>query len=320
MEYFSGVIGQEKAVVFLHKCIESGNISHAYLFQGPEGVGKMLTARAFAQALISNFDEGAGVYFQEGLHPDLLVLEVAEGKTRLSKEQIQKQMQSWLALKPYRASNRVVIIRDAHLMSIEAENALLKTLEEPPSYAIIILVADENNLLETIISRCQSVRFLPIPETRIEGYLLQQGIGAGRAYRAARLGRESLAAALRYAEQEDFSALWDIAVEGVNHLSSPGILSVFSTAERMEGAADLVSGMMAMILRDLCIYKETGRDDLLVIPESRDMVACTERLNPLKSREAIQSIFMLQRNYSRNVKPLLNSINIAYQVKNAFNN
>lgn len=319
MDYFAGVIGQEKAVGFLHRCIENGNISHAYLFQGPEGVGKMLTAQAFARTLISNSDENAEVYFQEGLHPDIMVLEIGEGKTRLSKEQIQKEMQPWLALKPYRSRNRIVIVRDAHLMSGEAENALLKTLEEPPEYAIIILVADDNSLLETILSRCQSVRFLAIPESRIEEHLLQQGIEADRAYRAAYLGRESLAAALRYARQEDFFGLWDTAVEAVNSLSSPGILPVFSTAEKMEVAPDLVSGMMAMILRDLNIYRETRKDELLLIPETRDMIACTEKINPLRCREAIQSIFLLQRNYGRNVKSLLNSINIAYQVKSAFN-
>jgi DNA polymerase-3 subunit delta' len=152
MDYFAGLVGQEKTIKFLQRIISNRDINHAYLFWGAAGIGKMQAARAFAHALISQEDYQAHIYLKEGIHPDLNIIEIIEGKTRISREQIVKELEPWLAKKPYQAQHRVVLIRDAHLMTPEASNALLKTLEEPPAHSLIILVADDQNILATIIS------------------------------------------------------------------------------------------------------------------------------------------------------------------------
>ncbi|WP_054695248.1 hypothetical protein [Syntrophomonas palmitatica] len=163
----------------------------------------MLTARALAYTLIASADRQAEIFFRENIHPDLMVIEKIEGKTTILKEQISREMQPWLEMKPSRSHNKVAIIRDAHLMRPEAANALLKTLEEPPLYAIIILVTDENNLLETIVSRCQLLTFKSLKEADIQELLISQGINSRLAEQAARLSQGSPAYALQFVQSGD---------------------------------------------------------------------------------------------------------------------
>ena len=112
MNYFTEIVGQERAINLLTKSMDNDNISHAYLFSGPAGVGKMQVAMAFAYSLIHLQDKQAAIYFSENLHPDLLIIEKLENRSLISKEQITQVLEPWFALKPYRAQRRVAIIRD----------------------------------------------------------------------------------------------------------------------------------------------------------------------------------------------------------------
>ena len=112
MDYFSGIVGQDKPIKLIKKSIASAHTSHAYLFSGPAGVGKMQVAMAFAYSLIHLQDKQAAIYFSENLHPDLLIIEKLENRSLISKEQITQVLEPWFALKPYRAQRRVAIIRD----------------------------------------------------------------------------------------------------------------------------------------------------------------------------------------------------------------
>jgi DNA polymerase III gamma/tau subunit len=93
MDYFAGLVGQEKTIKFLQRIISNRDINHAYLFWGAAGIGKMQAARAFAHALISQEDYQAHIYLKEGIHPDLNIIEIIEGKTRISREQIVKELE-----------------------------------------------------------------------------------------------------------------------------------------------------------------------------------------------------------------------------------
>ncbi|MGE5390682.1 MAG: ATP-binding protein [Deltaproteobacteria bacterium] len=315
MDYFSEIRGQERAVRLLQNSIENDNVSHAYVFLGPSGVGKMLTARAFACALLQRGDEQAAIYLKDGVHPDLLIIEKPENKTTILKEQISQGMEPWLALKPYRAANRVVIIRDAHLMRAEAANALLKTLEEPPWYAVIILLTDEQSLLETIMSRCQQVRFFPLSEAVIEQLLVERGIDREIAVRAARLSLGSLGDALEFAGGGEIPQAYEIAGEILLELAGGEMISVFNAAERMEANPELISGMLETMLRDLVIYKYSGRLESLALPDNLKVVQALQgQADPAKIRGALQQLDDLRRNYRRHVNALIVSTNISYML------
>jgi DNA polymerase III delta prime subunit len=171
------VIGHEHILHRLRKGIETGRVAHAYLFYGPEGVGKLLAAREIAGEMIgaTGFNET-----REEKHTplDLLVLRPQAGEEKgvlkekdISVEEVREVLHQ-LALLPYAGKRRVLIIDDAHKLTEAAQNALLKTLEEPPAHAVVIVVTKElGGILPTIVSRSQRVAFSLVPREQMEGLL-----------------------------------------------------------------------------------------------------------------------------------------------------
>ncbi|HEX8974555.1 MAG TPA: AAA family ATPase [Patescibacteria group bacterium] len=161
-------IGNKKAIDFLKKAVDGGHVNHAYLFSGPESVGKSTLAKMFAQHVIlgKSFDEVDAAFESKDAILDLAIIapEITE-KNGISKqrdisiETIRDAMQD-LSLYPYRGKRKVLIIEDAHKLNVSAQNALLKTLEEPNETTMIILVTHEvDRILPTILSRCQMLNF-----------------------------------------------------------------------------------------------------------------------------------------------------------------
>lgn len=139
------MIGHEKQWNFLKKKFEQNQLSHAYLFTGSEGIGKKLFAKEFSEFIGCKF-------------PDLLVAEPVEGK-EIPVVKI-REIQNFLAYKSYNGGFKIVIVDDAHLMSQEAQNCFLKTLEEPKGQTILFLISSKPDmLLATIFSRCQAIKF-----------------------------------------------------------------------------------------------------------------------------------------------------------------
>ena len=144
--------------------------AHAYLLHGPAGVGKPVAARAFAAALL-----GEERRVHAGTHPDLFTLEAVGEMIRIDEV---RALHRDLHMRPYEADRRVYLIFDAHLLNEDAADALLKDLEEPPSYAVIVLVADElGPLPPTILSRCQLVPFRRLPERAVRAHLAERAPG-----------------------------------------------------------------------------------------------------------------------------------------------
>src|ERR671939_1832615 len=136
--------------------------AHAYLFHGPPGVGKRPLAKAFAAELL-----GDAARVERGSHPDLYMLEPLGDQIRIDAI---RELRHDLHMRPFEADRRVYLIFGAHAMNDEAADALLKDLEEPPSYAVIVLVADElGSLPATIQSRCQLVPFRRLSERAVRG-------------------------------------------------------------------------------------------------------------------------------------------------------
>jgi len=164
--------GQNNAVKYLSNCILSGRIANSYLFTGPEGVGRASCAKAFIAELIcpENRESKRGACGRCPVckrldafeHPD--VKWISPGKNASVKIDEIRAARELLNLKPFEAARGVCVIEDAHMMTVEASNALLKVLEEPPGGSLIILMtAKKEMLLETVISRCAEVRFQTLP-------------------------------------------------------------------------------------------------------------------------------------------------------------
>jgi len=161
------IIGHQKQWQFFKKVAESGRFSHAYLFSGPEKIGKRTIALEFVKLIC-----GQDALARE--HPDLIFITPAQREIQIS----QIRELSWkLSLKPYSAPLKVAIIDKAHCLNQEAQNSLLKTLEEPKGRTLLILITETPEVLfSTILSRCEIIKFYPVENSEIEKYLKKQGI------------------------------------------------------------------------------------------------------------------------------------------------
>ena len=175
---FEDIVGNQKVKEILTKSIQSKRVSHSYMFIGIEGIGKKLFAKELAKAILC-LNEGeycdsckSCIEFSSDNNPDFVYIEPEETKIKI--DQI-RNMQLKVAEKPIISNNKVYIIDDADTMTQEAQNCLLKTLEEPPEYVTIILIgSSENNFLTTIKSRCTKIYFEKISNEDIKQYLKRE--------------------------------------------------------------------------------------------------------------------------------------------------
>lgn len=175
---FQDIIGNEETKQILSKSIEENHISHSYLLIGIDGIGKSLIAREFARKILClNKDDDISrcnscIKWQNNNHPDFVQIESEDGKIKI--DQI-RFLQEQISEKPIISTKKVYFIKDCDQMTTEAQNCLLKTLEEPPEYAVIILTtSNESKLLTTVKSRCLKLYLQGIPKEKIKQYLIEK--------------------------------------------------------------------------------------------------------------------------------------------------
>ena len=173
---FDNILGNDKNKKILENAIKTNKISHSYIFSGIDGIGKKMIAQQFAKAILCLENPKpcnkckSCIEIETNNNPDHFLIESDNEKIKI--EQI-REMQKKIAEKPIISNKKVYIINNADTMTTEAQNCLLKTLEEPPEYIIIILIAsNENNLLSTIKSRCTRMYFEQLSNEEIKTYIV----------------------------------------------------------------------------------------------------------------------------------------------------
>lgn len=211
---FENIKYQDRAIDLLKGYIRHGRIASSYLFSGPEGVGKHLAAVNFAKALnCDNLKDdacgscGSCLKIDKKQHPDVHffgVQEEEEDSAHSIKIEDIRSLQKDISLRPYEAKYKIFIIDNAHQLTPEAANALLKTLEEAPAQSVIILVTHKSPLLfKTIISRCQILKFYPLPRLELSGILEKEyAFDRGQAHFIAFLSEGRLGNALRLKDRD----------------------------------------------------------------------------------------------------------------------
>jgi len=204
------IFGHDWAVNLLKTHAGGNKLRHAYLFVGPEGIGKRTLALRFAQAINCTQAPTPGMFcgicrdcrqtFSMG-YPDLSLVVPQEGHKDIRIDQV-RSLQHSLALAPYAASYRIALLPDFHHVTEQAENALLKTLEEPPDRVILLLTAlAPEGLLPTIVSRCEVIRLRPVSIAKTQGFLeIERELPPEKANLIAHLSGGRIGAALRLAE------------------------------------------------------------------------------------------------------------------------
>ena len=209
---FRDILGQERALNYLRTAWQHGRLAHAYLFLGPEGVGKASTTRALTALLNCTQPlegEACGTCpscrrMAAGTHPDFrIILPTSEGRQPQIKIEQIRELRRLTAYPPVGDGWRVVLIKPAEAMNDAAVNALLKTLEEPPPRHLLILTAGvEDDLFPTVVSRCQKLAFAPLPATLIRQELIRRGRSEAQAALLTALSGGSLGRALALDPEE----------------------------------------------------------------------------------------------------------------------
>ncbi|MBV5305455.1 MAG: DNA polymerase III subunit delta' [Desulfobulbaceae bacterium] len=322
---FSHLVGQEKAKLFLGRALESGQLAHAYLFRGPDGVGKQLFARSLAAAVncrqrqAFSSDPGASdwaslpcgrcsscVKYSSGNHPDFMVISPEKGTIKI--DRIREMIQA-LSYPPYESASRVVLIEDIHTMRPEAANCLLKTLEEPPDKNLLILTASASReILTTISSRCQMVPFFSLREEDTTQVLMRVNpeLEAETARLLARLSEGCPGQALVLYRSE-MIAIWRQVVALVSDPqkdSNRDVGLLLQAAETMAALKeDLLPlfGLLRIWLRDLLVAGFSGQTG-----EQRDAIdgglpeIQQKRWNSRQLFDKLQAIDQAEKELGRN--------------------
>jgi DNA polymerase-3 subunit delta' len=286
---FSNLIGQSRAKKLLHRSSANNRVAHAYLFRGPDGVGKKRTALTFAAFINCQAPAGNDVCgrcrscrkFHSGNHPDLHIIQPDGAMIKIN--QI-RQLRQILSFPPLEANFRVVIIEDVHTMRREAANSLLKTLEEPPPDNLLILTVDQaSEVLPTIVSRCQIIPFSPLPYEQLASTLMSEdGLARDTAFTLAAISEGSLGQARILADRQLLDCRRQI-LESLLSLSprqSDVPAAVFQLAEKAAGLKEQLPDLFDLFriwLRDLMYLAAGGvesgiisRDLATILPAARE--------------------------------------------------
>ncbi len=320
---FRDLIGQRHARLLLQGALRSARISHAYVFVGPAGTGRLTTARAFAQALLcaEGGDDAcdrcaACRKVRAGAHPDLRV--ISAGRTESGAErravgidQI-RELKREAAYGPYEGRRKVFIVEDAEAMRAEAANSLLKLVEEPPPGIVIILISESTEaLLPTLVSRSQPVRFGFIPASEVVRVLRQQaGVPEDRAAFLAALsgGRVGRALAAAAAGEDPFERRAEV-LRTLEVALRGDIIRLLDAAESVARQRDGIERWLDVALlwvRDVLAWQEAGDAAALANADARpEVVAWARRANPAALRTAAMAIETAKVDLRRNLNARL---------------
>ena len=309
---FKKIKGQDRQIEMLINAIKRRNVSHAYLFSGIPGIGKMTTATAMAKVLNCEANNGDFCDYctsckkiEHRNHPDILWIEPEGDYIKI--DQI-RRMQEQIKYRPYEGRNKVVITDKAEKMNLQSSNCLLKTLEEPPPHTVLILLTTAPfQVLPTIRSRCQRVMFQPLSaELVIEVLREKQGGESGELKLIASLAGGSIGKAIQWMERGVLKERKKL-LEKINHLNKGHITEILDLAESLgEDKETLMENLdlLRLWFRDLLIFKETDQPKYLINRDLKNEVSTIAfRLSLPALFEKVQTLNEAQLALQGNVNP-----------------
>jgi len=305
---FDQIMGHDHQKEILRRGLANGRIAHAYLFAGPDGIGKRLMAMALARAIVCLEQRGCGHCqacrkIDHQNHPDLHILEPDGNSIKI--EQV-RAFQRELNLKPLEAPRKICMIEQAETMTVSAANALLKTLEEPRGDSLLILLtAQPNRLLETIRSRCQPLPFNRHPNSRIQSELEKQlGIDATESHVLAALSEGSFKKAFGK-DRELYLEQRRELLKTLTGLSSGSILPILDFAEQLAVDKTVLIDILEIFqafFRDILMILEGRGDEELVnldLKHKVHRVAAHEDVASVLAK--LDALMIVRRQLDRNV-------------------
>lgn len=285
---FSDVVGHSDIIDYMQSAIKLDKVAHAYIFSGEKGMGKTMLAELFAQLLVCESHKEGAINGKDAKlfcgecrscaqamsknHPDVKVLQREKVKT-IGVDEIREQINNDIVIKPYNSQKKIYIIPEAHLMTEQAQNALLKTIEEPPHYAMIILLAESaESMLATIQSRCVVLRFKNIRDTQVIRYLIEQEkLPDYEAKICAAFAQGNIGKGKVLGSSEKFDEIKKKAVFMLSRIHGSKVAEMGSFIKEVVECKDDINDyldIVAVWYRDVLMYKTTGDINKVVFQEN----------------------------------------------------
>ena len=275
MAKFTDIIGQEQLKEHLQNAIAMNKVSHAYLINGERSSGKEFAAKVFAAALQceKGGTEPCGechscIQEKSGNQPDIIFVSHDKPNT-IGVEDIRTQINNDIGIKPYSSPRKIYIMNEGEKMTVQAQNALLKTLEEPPEYAVIlILTTNVDALLPTILSRCVVLNMKPVPDHKVKKYLMEElQIPDYKANICVAIARGNIGKAKMLASSEEFEKVKEEAVSLVKYINDMDISEVVKAIKKIsEYQFDVTDylDILSVWYRDVLLFKATKDANSLI--------------------------------------------------------
>lgn len=278
MANYSDIIGHEDIVKHFKSSIELGKISHAYILNGEKGSGKKTLAAVVAKSLQCESGEAdpcgtckSCLQAESGNQPDIIWV-THEKPNVISVDEIRTQILNDIELKPYSSRYKIYIVPDAQLMNTQAQNAILKTLEEPPEYAIIMLLTNNvDKFLPTIISRCIVLNFRSVEPLHMVDYLVNQiGIDREKARFCTDFAQGNLGKAVRLAISPDYNEIKEDSLRLLRRIQDMDMDEIIQAVRNMgKYKLDITDyiDIMTMWFRDLLMVKISNSPNKLIFKD-----------------------------------------------------
>lgn len=317
---FSDIAGHERSLAVLRWALEKGRLPHAYLFLGPEGVGKKTIALSLAKAIHCQHGSSdfcgqcsSCVRIASGNHPDVRVIQAATGKKEISIQQV-RELEKELSFRSFSGGKKIAVVDPAPLMNVSAQNALLKTLEEPPQDSVLILLATSSGgLLPTLVSRCVRLSFTPLPAELVGEFLMsKKGMERPQAMFLAALAMGSPGRALS-AEMEALIERRQAWLEQIDSLTPGDFRRALAVAEELAGTREESLGFLEWAegwYRDLLVYSLSGSTEQLC---NRDL---EEGLRRHAARYGLDQILTLRSRAARTAARIQRNVNRRIALEN----
>lgn len=297
MKDFGQVIGHSEVIEHLQKGIQENKVSHAYILAGEKGSGKRLLANIFASTL--QCEKGSiqpcgtcksCMQVEGGNQPDIIY--VTHEKASLGVDDIRQQVNNDVAIKPYSSVRKIYIIPDGEKMTEQAQNALLKTIEEPPEYAVFLLLTENvNAFLPTILSRCVTLQLKPVDAKLIKKFLMERmQIPDYLAELSAAFSQGNVGKAIRYASSEEFIEMKNDTIYVLTHVDDMKNYEIMQFIKKMaekKGDVDDYLDLMLLWYRDVLMFKVTQDINGLLFA---DEISSIRKQAQSKQYEGIEAI------------------------------
>lgn len=283
MTGFKDIVGQESIISHMKNAIKLNKISHAYIINGEKGMGKKTIAKIFSMTL--QCENGGDEPCMQchsckqaisNNHPDIRWI-THEKPSTIAIDEVREQINNDILIKPYSSKYKIYIVDEAEKLTVQAQNALLKTIEEPPAYGIIMLLTNnKDSFLQTILSRCVALEMRPVASTDIINYLREkEKIPDYQAKMVVNFAGGNLGRAIRLASMEEFNELKDMVIRHLTGICDASVTDISGYVKEAATFKDNIAeyiDLMVAWFRDVLIFKASKDINQLIFKEDISLI------------------------------------------------